>query len=129
MILADDLTGAMDTGVQIYGRGQRVTVCIDPVYAGELSADADLLVADSESRNATRADAERIVNEMLRIAARHGLSLVYKKIDSTLRGNVGAEIDAVFDSRTAEAILVAPALPHNGRTTLYGVHYVNGRSF
>jgi uncharacterized protein YgbK (DUF1537 family) len=51
---------------------------------------------------------------------------VYKKIDSTLRGNVGAEIDAVMDAFDAPLAIVAPAFPALGRTTRNGLHFVRG---
>jgi len=51
---------------------------------------------------------------------------VYKKVDSTLRGNVAAETDAALTASGADLALVAPAFPAAGRTTRDGVHYVDG---
>jgi uncharacterized protein YgbK (DUF1537 family) len=115
IILADDLSGAMDAGMQLKGRRVRV------VWGGFNESGGDVIVAVTDSRNI---GANEAYKRLAALFGRHDAA--YKKIDSTLRGNVGAEIKAAVDSGRYDCVVVAPALPSNGRTTLNGVHYVNG---
>ncbi|NLO37654.1 MAG: four-carbon acid sugar kinase family protein, partial [Clostridiaceae bacterium] len=94
--LADDLTGALDAGVQLLDFGYSVSVCLTH---GDLAGEtADILVLDSESRNIPPAAAtEQVRRGLVRLNAA-GRDLVYKKIDSTLRGNIGSELAALLDA-------------------------------
>jgi len=79
---------------------------------------------DTDSRAVAAGEAyERARLAALQVA-RMGFKHVYKKLDSTLRGNLGAEIDAVADAIPVDCIIVAPAYPKIGRTTRNGIHYV-----
>ena len=117
-IVADDLTGALDTGLQFARVGLETMVHLSPV-----ADDSDVLVLDSETRNLPRAAAYDRVREA---AAFLEGRVVYKKIDSTLRGNIGCELDAVMDELSLRRALVTPALPAYGRTLTGGRLYVNG---
>ncbi|NLO35514.1 MAG: four-carbon acid sugar kinase family protein, partial [Clostridiaceae bacterium] len=122
--LADDLTGALDAGVQLLDFGYTVSVCL---AHGDLTAEtADILVLDSESRNILPAAAAEQVRRGLALLQAAGRHLVYKKIDSTLRGNIGSELAALLDATWCDGILIAPALPAQGRTTRDGIHFVQG---
>lgn len=118
-IIADDLTGAMDTGVQFakYGLHTAVALTEDCV----LQADVVVLSTDSRALRPTEAN-ERVRAAAARLAGRS----VYKKIDSTMRGNVGAEIDGLLDSLDYERALVAPSFPSAGRTVEDGRLLVHG---
>jgi uncharacterized protein YgbK (DUF1537 family) len=125
-MIADDLTGAMDAGVAAISHGIAASVCLDDDHLGELAARAGLVVIDTESRNIPRQDAFDAVRRAALRAEAVGARVVYKKIDSTLRGNIGAEIDAMLDAGVTRTIVLAPALPGRGRTTRGGIQYVNG---
>jgi uncharacterized protein YgbK (DUF1537 family) len=126
-VLADDLTGAMDGGVRLLGAGLSVRVCIEPNELAAMAGETDVLVVDTETRNIEpRRAAARVLSAVSELTDA-GFPLGYKKIDSTLRGNLGAELEAVLTSGAAKRVVVAPALPHNGRTTRGGIHYVEGR--
>jgi uncharacterized protein YgbK (DUF1537 family) len=117
-ILADDLTGACDTGALFAGRGPvPVTVWPRP------PTDASARVADLESRTAPAAVAAGRVTELV-ASVRTGHWL--KKIDSTLRGRVGAELDALMRALGAPTALVCPALPAQGRVVVDRVLMVDG---
>ena len=121
-IIADDLTGAADAGVQLVRAGYRTAVFF---YASELLAgDLDAIAIDTDSRTRPAGFAARRVVEAAR-AVRHA-SLLYKKLDSTLRGNVAAELAATFGATGRERIIVAPAFPAAGRTTVGGTQLVHG---
>lgn len=125
LVVSDDFTGSLDTGVQFAKHGIDTLVCAcepgNPVPA--FPEDVEVLVIDSETRHIKPADAYRHVYEIVRAAnAPH----VYKKTDSTLRGNIGAELRAVLDAAGAGELMFVPALPKAGRTTAGGVQFVGG---
>lgn len=120
LVVADDLTGAMDTGNEFARREYATTVALDGAVR---DSDASVAVANTQSRYLPADDAAGAVREAVRT---HPADVRYKKIDSTLRGNVVAEVDAVLDTSGADLAVVAPAFPANGRTTEDGVHRVNG---
>ncbi len=125
-MLSDDLTGSMDAGVRMLAAGLDVGVCFEPGRIGELAGRLDLVVLDTESRNVAAADAVEAVRSALESLRTAGAPLLYKKIDSTLRGNLGAELDTVLQAGSIRTIVVAPALPYNGRVTRGGVVFVHG---
>ena len=124
-LIADDLTGALDAGAPFLRAGLRAVLPLaaDPWPA----AGADVLLLNTESRElpgpAPAAAAARAAAIHLRTL---GVSRVYKKIDSVLRGYPGPELGAVLDVYGGRA-LVAPAFPAQGRTTLGGVQRLHGR--
>ena len=118
-IIADDLTGALDTGVQFSKQGLH-TIVVTGRYGPQ---ECDVLAIDTESRADPPQKAYTKAREASRqVNARH----VYKKIDSTLRGNVGRELDAVMDELDLEKALVAPAFPASGRTIVEGRLFLDG---
>lgn len=128
VIIADDLTGGADTGVQFVAGGSPVYLM--PVETLSSTRPWLATAAGISVYTATRDRSARIAGERVREVAR---SLpdprprwFYKKIDSCLRGNLGAEIDALLDALGFDAGLVAPALPAQGRTTIGGIHRVYG---
>ena len=123
LIVADDFTGANDTGVQLRRRGFTSGV----VFAGKKAAlSTDCAVIDTESRGLSAADAAASVTDALRGVDFGAYRYVIKKVDSTLRGNIAAEVKATDQAFAPELILFAPALPDLGRTTVHGVHLLKG---
>jgi len=119
-IIADDLTGAADTGVQLVRAGYRTAV----LFGASETLGFDAVALDTDSRAMPAGFAARRVVEAAR-AVRHA-RLVYKKLDSTLRGNVAAELAAAFGAARRERAIVAPAFPAAGRTTVAGNQLVHG---
>jgi D-threonate/D-erythronate kinase len=110
-IVADDLTGACDTGALFTGRGP-VPVSIWPRRA---AADVVVRVVDTESRTLPAPDAaERIATVAAGGRARHW----FKKIDSTLRGPVGGEVDALMRATGVTTAVICPAFPAQRRVVL-----------
>ncbi|MFQ6094803.1 MAG: four-carbon acid sugar kinase family protein [Candidatus Bathyarchaeia archaeon] len=124
-IIADDLTGASDVGIQFKKRGLETVVLTD-VKSLEEVKNCDVIVVDTESRNETSRVAYKKVRDAVRGLKDLEVEVVYKKIDSTLRGNIGAELDAVMDELGSKAAIVAPAFPATGRTTVNGRQLVGG---
>lgn len=126
-IVADDLTGANDSGVQCVRYGYRPSVAVD---ARDTSAfvHKEALIIDTDSREMNAESACRAVKDAVRPLAENPPALMYKKIDSTMRGNVGRELDALYDAFSPDFILVNPAYPENGRRVVNGDLYVNDRA-
>lgn len=116
-IVADDLTGACDTGALFTGCG-RVSVAVWPARA----ARAAVRVIDTESRALAATDAAARV----RRAAGAARGSWFKKVDSTLRGPVGAELDVLMSALGAATALVCPAFPAQGRIVSDRVLYIDG---
>src|SRR5919199_4028111 len=114
-VVADDLTGAADAGVQLARAGYRTAVAFHGAALAEAEADLDALVLDTDSRafaaDATRA---RVADAARAVAA---APIVLTKIDSTLRGHVGAEVAAALAATGRRRAIVAPAFPAAGGTT------------
>ncbi len=119
-VVADDLTGAMDTAGEVAARGYRTVVVAVPDAS---PPDATVVAVNTDSRYATPADAAEAVRSSVEAI---GAATVYKKIDSTLRGNVGSEVAAALRATAAELAVVAPAFPAIGRVTWDGIHMVGG---
>ncbi len=127
LIIADDLTGANDTGVQFAKQGIRVIVGIhheQPLEA--LANDCQVLVVNTESRHLSLADAYRRVASVVRAGVALGIPQFYKKTDSTLRGNIGAELAALIAATGESQLFFAPAYPKLKRTTRQGIQFVGG---
>lgn len=122
-IIADDFTGANDTGVQFAKRGIETHVVLDGQNIGMENVS---YVLDTESRNLDDIEAYQLLENHLKGIFDESYDLVYKKVDSTLRGNIGLELKAVDEEYQPELIIFAPAFPLLGRTTLDGIHFVNG---
>jgi uncharacterized protein YgbK (DUF1537 family) len=127
LVLADDFTGALDTGVQFAKAGMEPWVALEPgAELDGVPSDNGVLVIDTESRHLPPGEAARRLGEAARAAMAKGYAHVYKKTDSTLRGNIGAEIKAAMDALGGGPAAFAPAYPKAGRTTVGGRQHVNG---
>lgn len=119
LVVADDITGATDTGARIARRGLETRVVTDV----RRRPDCDVLVVDTDSRHL---DADQAYQRVVTACRDGDDATVYKKIDSTLRGNVRSEIAAVIDATGPDIVVVAPAFPDANRTTIDGSQHVDG---
>lgn len=123
LILADDLTGAADTAGYFARSGFRTLVRFAP---GRAPA-AEVLALATHSRHLPPGEAGQAqVHALEEVGERADLGWVYKKIDSTLRGNPVAELQAILGALGCDRALVAPAFPPQGRTTVGGRQLVEG---
>jgi len=124
-LIADDLTGASDAGVQFARRGLVTRVLFD-LADPAATRGVEALAVDTDSRalppRAAYARVRQLADQLRSARPEH----LYKKVDSTLRGNLGAEIDAVMDAFGLPLAIVAPAFPALGRTTRQSVHHLGG---
>ena len=125
LIIADDFTGALDTGVQFAARGIKTRVVVG-ADAALTHRNADVLVVDTETRHLPAAKAYEAVERLVRRAGHAGFAYLYKKTDSALRGNVGAELAALLNASGSRQLAFLPAFPQMNRVTKNGVQYIDG---
>lgn len=121
VVLADDLTGSTDTGHEFARRGYATRVVL---ASGTDTPDEDVVVYNTDSRYASPDEARDRIQSALADA---DAPVVYKKVDSTLRGNVVDEVEATAEAVDPALVVVAPAFPANGRRTACGYHLVEDR--
>jgi D-threonate/D-erythronate kinase len=112
-IIADDLTGAMDSGAGLLGFGLNPFI----TFGESNPRDSFASIVTTDSRDMSPESAYKVVR---RLAGKLSGLFVYKKIDSTLKGNIGQEILAVMDALKFEKAIVCPAFPDNGRAVVNG---------
>lgn len=123
LIIADDFTGANDTGVQMKRRGFATNV----MFAGRaIPDDNSSVVIDTESRGMTGEEAAAATAMAVEKIDFSAYKYIIKKVDSTLRGNIAEEVSAVDKAFGSEVVIFAPALPDLDRTTVNGVHMLKG---
>lgn len=129
VIIADDFTGALDTGVQFAMAGIKTVVRTgDGGDFNKLTEEKiQILVLDTETRHLPAQEAYRVVFNITKKAAESGIKHIYKKTDSALRGNIGSELAAVLNASSSAALPFIPALPHMNRITKEGIHYIDGK--
>lgn len=130
-IVADDLTGSGDTAVQFVRAGWNTHLSIDGADAalvGPASDDVEVLAVTTHSRALPAAEAGNVIRHNVERLRAAGVTRLYKKVDSTLRGAFKAEIDAARGAWRGDAIaVICPAFPATGRTLEDGVLKVNGK--
>ncbi len=125
-IIADDFTGAADSGIHFSRTGRRVDLLIQGLTCAEQPAECGVISLTTESRFMRPAAAAAKVASAVEHCMRAGITRFYKKIDSTLRGNPGGEIEAFLHASGRTAALICPAIPRIGRICSNGCIYLNG---
>jgi uncharacterized protein YgbK (DUF1537 family) len=123
LVLADDATGALETGARLAERGLDVRVRFTADGAG-----GGLLVLDTETRHHSPDEARACIRAIAAAAKRCGVTRIFKKTDSTLRGPIAGEFRGLLDVWPELPIVYAPAYPALRRTVRDGVLYVDGRA-
>ena len=116
------MTGALEIGAKFCVAGIHSLVSAKPVAA----RSAPVVVFDTETRHSSPEFACQEIRRFVLDSGAVRPRLVYKKTDSTLRGNISAELRALADLFPAWRIGYAPAYPALGRTVKNGVLYVDG---
>jgi uncharacterized protein YgbK (DUF1537 family) len=126
-IIADDLSSATDCGAQVVRSGLSVVVPLGGYSLPKHIPMAEVISVDTDSRSLPADRAYEKVKTAVQQLVAEGWTDFYKSVDSTLRGNLGAEIEAVMDVVQPDCAIIAPAFPKYGRTTVDGVQYLHGR--
>src|SRR5206468_1790519 len=109
------LSGALDAAAAFHHAGRRVRVALSSAAWSEVSPD-EVIGFTTETRNAAPAVAAEKITRILAEARERGGRLRYKKIDSTMRGPIAAELGALMAAMPEARILFTPANPAVGRT-------------
>ena len=122
-ITADDLTGAADTAAALARPGSPVSVSLDAqprAFEGRRA-----FAVTTGSRVCPPEQVYESVHGSVEALRSAGATVIYKKVDSNLRGNVGTEVAAVVEA-TSGPVLFAPAFPARERTIIQGICLVCG---
>ncbi|MCU1258894.1 MAG: hypothetical protein JWO80_1779 [Bryobacterales bacterium] len=122
LALADDMTGALEVGAQFSARGLCAVVSAQPVS----DATGPVVVLDTETRHLPPSEAARKLTRFVKQSSSGTPSLIYKKTDSTLRGNIRSELLALTRLYPHWTVGYAPAHPVLGRTVRNGCLFVHG---
>ena len=126
-IIADDLTGANDTALQFHLRGCNTQILLDYSTVPESTLNTQAWAISTETRNLPGAEAAKIVSSAARMLKDNlNVEYFYKKIDSTLRGNIAQEALAVLNKLGWDTAIILPAFPTEGRITVGGYHLLRG---
>lgn len=126
LVIADDFTGALDTGVQFSRRGIQTLVSTETaVQYKKVPQEVEVLVLNTESRHLSFDKAYKKTKTILEEAQTVGIPYIYKKVDSALRGNISAEIKAMIDIRKQAVIPFLPAYPEMNRVLINGHLYID----
>lgn len=124
-IIADDLTGANDTALQFHLKGANTQILLcDKI---EPTDTAQAWAVSTESRNVSANEAyEKVQSATQMFKEKINPDYFYKKIDSTLRGNIAVEIIAILEVLNLDAAIIVPAFPAESRITVGGYHLSKG---
>jgi uncharacterized protein YgbK (DUF1537 family) len=123
LAIADDMTGALEVGAKLCALGSLVTTLPEPAFAPR----QNVIVMDTETRHFPPERAGAAIDRITQTACSLQVDIVYKKTDSTLRGNIGAEIQAVARAYPEKAIVFIPGYPQLGRTVRRGHLHIDGQ--
>ena len=125
ILLADDLTGACDAAVHFAARRHPTSAAVSPDCA---LAGGRVWAVNTQSRDLGRAAIERLMAKASATLPIGPATAIFKKIDSTLRGNAGMETMAAVEAFGCELAVFAPALPALGRVVVGGSLRVTGNA-
>ena len=123
-VLADDLTGSCDTAAQFCSYGLTTAVTSDITVSCDFPVE--VIVVNTATRNVPEEKARSIVSSTLKRLKHLNRKIVYKKIDSTAKGNWVVEIKEVMKIMQPDIVIVAPAFPTWGRTIRNGMLCIKG---
>jgi uncharacterized protein YgbK (DUF1537 family) len=125
-ILADDITGAADTGVQFLPAYAPIHLIDHRCISVGISADFPQGISVfTNSRGLASGEAILAVSAASQAIRALNPRRVYKKIDSALRGHIGAELETAMELLGLTYSFIAPAFPGQGRITTAGIHRIN----
>ncbi|HLS53683.1 MAG TPA: four-carbon acid sugar kinase family protein [Tissierellaceae bacterium] len=130
LVIADDLTGALDTGVKLAKEKISTLIVLNfkEIEKQDLK-DYEVIVIDTNSRHMEAKKAGQKIEDILRHFKdlEVDIEYIYKKTDSALRGNIGSELSALLRASDSKELHFIPALPEFNRVTIDGIHYIDGK--
>ena len=123
LVFADDLTGAMEVGLQSCPAVVLNNVDSTVVRAASTKPNTTIVI-NTQTRGLPVEQTYQVTKEKSQAISMPEVVATYYKIDSTMRGHIGVGIKALREILQSDLVIIAPALPQNGRITQNGVHYV-----
>ena len=124
LLIADDSTGANASAILLKQLNFQTISLIDYQHA-QLMEGYDAIAISTDSRAISSQEAYQRVNHVLSQINPADVLIFNKRIDSTLRGNIGSELNAFKDKFPKKKIAIVPAFPNSGRICRNGLVYVN----
>ena len=125
-IVADDLTGATTVGVLLARSGLKTAAFFDTDSFARNEVDYPAMVVNSDSRPLPKAEAQHQVSAAVKQLQARGAHYFTKRIDTTLRGGIGFEIDAMLEQLPLETVaVVVPAMPQSRRILVGGYSVID----
>lgn len=122
-IIADDLTGANDTALQFKKQMAKTKILLDYTIPPENDSETEVWAISTESRNVSADEAKsRMLTTIESLNKNLNLEYFYKKIDSTIRGNIAVETLTMIEALNYDASIIIPAFPSEKRITVGGYH-------
>jgi uncharacterized protein YgbK (DUF1537 family) len=125
VILADDLTGAADTGVHFTSISNKAILIANAPKPDGAWVQYPTLILNTATRGLPEKTAVIKTNKISKAVRQR--ALIYKKIDSTIRGTITSEIEAIMESTSRKVAVLSPAYPAVGRKMVDGSIFVNDR--
>jgi len=126
-IIADDLSGAAAMAAE-FRRASMSTIVVDLCKARQPRlSEPDVVVVNTRTRYAGPEAATAACAAATKAFTGDSLQVVVKKIDSMLRGPIGAEFEGLFEALPLDKCLLVAAAPGLGRTTVDGTQYSGDR--
>lgn len=126
-ILADDLTGANDTALQFHLKGANTQILLSDEIEPLNAINTQTWAISTESRNIEPELAyEKVTKAAKMFVEKLSPDFIYKKIDSTIRGNIAVEVLGIVSVCDYDASVIVPAFPAETRTTVGGYHLLRG---
>ncbi|MBQ2611526.1 four-carbon acid sugar kinase family protein [bacterium] len=126
-VIADDLTGANDTALQFHLHGARTQILLNSTKELVNTKGTQVWAIATETRNVSPELAlEKVVQATQTLVERVNPDYIYKKIDSTIRGNIAVETMGILETLNYDAAIICPAFPTEGRITVGGFHLLKG---
>ncbi|MFB4158825.1 four-carbon acid sugar kinase family protein [Geomicrobium sp. JSM 1781026] len=127
VVIADDLTGANACGALFAETGFRVETKFH-WSEHSLNSSVDVTMVDTNSRQSSPVVARSKLQEMIHTYRANEISYFANRIDSTMRGNVGAEAaEWLLQFGEQSIVVIVPSFPDSGRTVRDGLLYVHGQ--
>jgi len=126
-IIADDLTGANDTALQFKLNNADTNILLNTQIEPKSADMRQTWAISTESRNISPQEAfEKVKQAAEFFVEKINPDFFYKKIDSTLRGNIAVEVLSMLEVLKWDAAIIMPAFPQEGRITVGGYHLLKG---
>ena len=130
LLIADDLTGGADAGAQFAKMGLNNLLIFwkdNAKFDFSKYTHQDVLVVNTDTRGLSPEKASSLISNLFKNYDKELFPIIYKKIDSTLRGNIGYEIDAILKETNGALCFMAPSYPEQNRTLVGGIMIVEGK--